>query len=56
MPPELMAIGDSLGNGVRSLTINSGLAAHSCAVRWAARAGQLGIHHTRLPETHAGGF
>lgn len=28
-PPELMAIGDSLGNGVRSLTINRSLAAHS---------------------------
>jgi hypothetical protein len=29
MPPELMAIGDSLGNGVRSLTIDSDLAAHA---------------------------
>ena len=31
--PELMAIGDSLGNGVRSLTINKDLAAHAAAAQ-----------------------
>jgi hypothetical protein len=37
--PELMAIGDSLGNGVRSLTIDSVLAAHAAPAQVASAFG-----------------
>lgn len=53
-PPELMAIGDSLGNGVRSLMINDVLASHSVSAQIARAFG--GIHRARLSAPDAGGF